>query len=170
MEFQIYSQQEALSQAGLTDYLLDTLVENLSYLFGEDMGTPENREEWIAYNLKDEHPHWRVVVGGKDGRYLGFLIYTVEDRRLTVCDIEINQSGRRNPILLLGLFQKAFQEENRSFDTIAGYINKGNQVSQDNFLKYATSVEERPRGYSFLIDEKAAEKLKSRVLKWRSPH
>ncbi len=168
MDFHVYCQKEVLSQEALTKELLDTIVDNLSYIFGEDMGTEENRNEWIQYNLRTEHPHWRMIAEGKNGRRRGFLIYTIENHQLTVCDIEIKKDSRRNPILLLGLFQTLFKTESHSFRTMRGYINKGNETSQKNFLKYATSIAELPRGYSFLIDEEATEKLKSRVLKWRA--
>ena len=37
MEFKIYNQQEILSDTVLTDYILDTTIDNLSYIFGNDM-------------------------------------------------------------------------------------------------------------------------------------
>lgn len=164
MEFLIYNQKQVLSCPELAHYLVDTIVDNLSYIYGEDMGSEENKKEWITYNLKTENPSWRVVTGARNGSCLGFLIYAIENRCLTVHDIEIVKSSRRNPVLLSGLFKTMFAKEQDRFDTIAGYINKDNKISQSNFLKYATSVTERSKGYSFLIGEDAAGRLKARVL------
>ncbi|MBQ7936605.1 MAG: hypothetical protein IJ333_09730 [Clostridia bacterium] len=44
MKFEIYTQKELLADENLTNYVLDSIIENLSYLFGDDMGTPENRK------------------------------------------------------------------------------------------------------------------------------
>lgn len=168
MEFKIYNQQEILSDTVLTDYILDTTIDNLLYIFGNDMDSEENRSLWIQNNLKSENSSWRIIIASSNNSNIGFFTYSIANRSLTVHDIEINKSHRFSPILFSGLFKTLFKEEGDKFDSITGYINKANRESQNNFLKLATSITEKPRGYSFLIDEKTTEKIKNKVLKKKS--
>ncbi len=79
MGFAVYTQKQILSSTVLTDFLLDTIIENLSYIYGDEMGSEENRREWIQYNLKTEEPSWRVIIGKKRGDNAGFLLYTIKE-------------------------------------------------------------------------------------------
>ena len=167
MCFKIYDQKAVLADPELTAYILDTIIDNLSYIFGDDMGSEENRNDWISHNLKTEDDFWRVIAGSKDDLPQGFIIYTVHDRVLSICDIEINRSHRFSPALVLGLFGTLFEHEGDNFDTITGYINKANHVSQNNFLKYATSVDEKPRGFSLMINEAGTQSIKNKFKKKR---
>ncbi len=159
MRFLVYLQQQVLASEALTDFLLDTIIENLSYLYGEGMGNEENRKEWIEYNLKTENPTWRAIVGISGGKYAGFLLYSIDHRDLIIHDLEIVKAMRFHPPVLAGLFRTLFHQENGKFDCISGYINKGNLVSQQNFLKYATSVVEGERGYMLMVDGESTAKI-----------
>lgn len=145
MEFKIYNQQEILSDTVLTDYILDTTIDNLSYIFCNDMDSEENRSLWIQNNLKSENSSWRIIIASSNNSNIGFFTYSIANRSLTVHDIEINKSHRFSPILFSGLFKTLFKEEGDKFDSITGYINKTNRESQNNFLKLATSITEKPR-------------------------
>ncbi len=165
MGFTVYTQQQMLSSVELTDFMLNTIIENLSYIYGEDMGAEENRKEWIQYNLKTVDPSWRAVIGKKRGENAGFVLYTIKERTLLINDIEICKANRFDPYLMGGLFSTLFQTEDGNFDRISGYVNKANTVSQKNFLKYATSVSEKARGYTFLIDKEKTLEIKEKFQK-----
>lgn len=164
VSFITYSQQELLEKADIVNYVLNTIVDNLSYIFGADMDSPQSRNEWIKYNLKTVNSSWRIVLANKNDVYAGFIIYTIHNRTLSVYDIEINKTNRYNPTLLKGLLKTVFENEYNNFDNISGYINKKNETSQHNFLKYASQITETERGYKFLIDKNKTEILKTRLL------
>ena len=63
-------------------------------------------------------------------------------------------------------YQVAVRDSKDEFSTISGYINKKNKVSQHNFLKFATTITERPNGYSFIIDKPATDKIKAKIKRW----
>ncbi len=166
MDFKLYSQKEVLSDPVLTNYLLDTIIDHLSYIYGNDMGSPEDRREWIAYNLERPEPSWRVTVAHRGGKNLGFLITTLDKRQLVINDVQIERHARKNPFLLLGLFITAFQHYDDKFTTLGGYINKSNNESQNNFLRYATIITELKNGYSFEVDEIVTEQIKKKLEKY----
>ncbi len=167
MDFKIYDQNAILNDPVRLAYMLDTIVENLNYIFGSDMGSKENRDAWIQNNLKTNDPSWHAVIGGEKDSFIGFIVYTVRDGVLSVCDIEISQDYRFSPAFIIGLFRFLFTAEKGRFDRISGYINKANAVSRDNFLKYATSVTEKARGYSFEIDSSATRDIMNKLIKNR---
>ena len=162
MEYHIYRTSELISDRKLVGLLLDTMTDNLSWLYGEDMGSKENREKWIRYNLYADDPVLKAAVGECLPEICGFILYSVEDRRLVFHDVEIVKKHRFNPKLLIGLFGTLFTAEADGFDTMSGYINKKNEVSLSNFLRYATDIEDRPRGYSFVTDAEATRKIVGR--------
>jgi len=165
MEFCIYTQKEVLSDGDLADRLIDIIVDNMSYLFGDDMGSDENRKEWKQNQLMTDDPAWRAVVGVKCGEILGFIIYTVKNRALSINEFEIVKTHRRDHVLMIGMLQTMIAGEYDSFDTIRSYINKRNIESQKNFLRYATSVSETERGYRFVINEEKTALIKERFRK-----
>lgn len=167
MDFKIYDQNAILNDPVLLAYMLDTTVENMNYIFGSDMGSKENREIWIHNNLRTNDPSWQVVIGGEKDLLVGFIVYTVRDGVLSVCDIEVDKNYRFTPGFIIGIFRFLFAAEKDRFKRISGYINKANTVSMDNFLKYATSVTEKARGYSFEIDEAATQSIKNKLIKNR---
>ena len=166
MNFCIYNQQEILSNIQLTNYLIDTIIENLSYIYGNDMESEENRNAWIDNTLRTEDATWRVIIANQNAVNIGFIVYSVKSRSLSVNEIEIDKEHRLNPALISGLFCTLFKNESKNFDTISGYINKKNKVSQHNFLKLATTITERPNGYSFIIDKPATDKIKAKIKRW----
>lgn len=161
MDFRICSQAEVAGDPKLAAFLLDTIIGNLSYLYGPDMGSEENRQSWIAYNLQRKDDSWHAIVGSRQGLPLGFVICTVKDRALCVNDIEILPAARRNPALLSGLLRRMLEAED--FDTVTGHIHRNNLESQRNFLKYATEVSETPNGYRFTIGPEAVKRIKART-------
>ena len=163
MEFSTYTQQAVFENPKITAFLLDTIIENLSYIYGEDMGSEENRNSWIAYNLKQKDDTWHVIVGSRSGTPLGFIIYSIKSRILSVNDIEIIKSERHNPALLRGLLRSMLMGENNNFDSIYGYINRNNLTSQRNFLKYATNITKRQSCFSFEINQEATQRIKAKI-------
>lgn len=165
MVFHTYSQQGVLNDRNLIAFLLDTIIENLSYIYGSEMGSEDDRNSWIDYNLKRKDDSWRAIVGFRNGTPVGFILYTIENRSLSVNDIEIILTERRNPILMGGLLKNMISAEDKNFDTISGYINKANETSQHNFLKYASYVVDRPNGFLFTINHAGTDKIKEKLLK-----
>lgn len=168
MKFHTYSQQDVLYNPELTAFILDTIINNLSYIYGSEMGSKKNRNSWIENNLKRKDDTWHAIIGTKNVLPVGYIIYTIKNETLSVNDIEIIQSERRNPALLFGLLREMAVTENNKFSTISGYINKANKTSQNNFLKYATSIIERPNGFIFMINESATAMIKAKLLRHKN--
>lgn len=162
MDFRIYTQREVLADRELTVALLDILVDNLSYLFGDDMGSPENRSLWIKNNLEISDASWRLIVGSKGNTVCGFLITATKGRTLCVRDIEIQKAYRLHPALLRGLFGAMFAACDNDFDEITGYIHKRNAVSQKHFLRLATAVTATENGYALHLDKAATAAVRNR--------
>lgn len=163
MDFTICNQKEILENPSLTSFILDTTADNLSYIYGEEMRSEESRQTWIKYNLMQTDKTWRTVIGFRDGNPLGFITYKINNGDLYICDIEIIKTARRNPVLLGGMLKEMIISE--KFTCISGYINRDNTVSQKNFLKYATEINESAKGYSFKINEEAVQKIKEKFLR-----
>lgn len=141
MNFVIYD-QSIKDNDFLLDYIFDTISENLSFMFGNDMVNPQSRQDWLNYNLLNADLYWRIVIAFDGNKPCGYLIYTIQDNCFIVNDIEINKEYRMNPVLLRGLFVNAFDSEKGKWDTIKGYINNKNLVSKKNFLKLATEIKD----------------------------
>lgn len=107
MKFVVYDQSIKQNES-LLDYIFNTLKENLSFMYGENMINAESRQNWINNNLLNTDIYWRIVVAYDENKPYGFLIYTIQHDRFIVNDIEINQEYRLNPVLLRGLFLNAF--------------------------------------------------------------
>jgi len=162
ISFSVCSQKELLSDDKFADEMIDIIVDNLSYLFGDDMGSDENREEWKKHNLKTADQTWHTVFGRRKGKIAGFIIYTIKNRELMVNDFEISKDHRLDPALMIGLLKTMIWIEYDSFDKIRGYINKNNTESQANFLRYATDIIETEHGYRFIIDKEKTFAIKKR--------
>ena len=163
MEFKVLNQKEVRENPPLVSFMLDTMVENLSYVYGDDMGSDENRRMWTEYNLERYDAAWHTVFGIRDGKPLGFIVYKIENKALYVCDFEVKKEARYSPALLRGMLRAMISAERDNFDVIRGYINRKNVLSQRNFLKYATEINETQKGFSFVIDKTAAQKIKDRI-------
>ncbi len=157
MEFHVYTPTEIIADSQMVDSFLDIMAENLSWLFGPDMNSDMNRNEWKRNNLFRDNPILHAVVGYHESKMVGFIHYSIQDRKLSFHEFEITLDNRFDPSLILGLLKTLFSAESCHFDTMHFYINRKNELSLSNFAKYASRYEERPRGYSFIIDvEKTA--------------
>lgn len=156
MKFIVYNQSIKQNEY-LLDYIFNTLKENLSFMYGENMINAESRQNWINNNLLKTDVHWRMVVAYDEDKPCGFLIYTIQNDCFIVNDIEINQEYRVNPFLLRGLFSKAFLIEKGKWNKLKGYINHKNTLSKKNFLRLATEIVENERGISFTVAKKEIE-------------
>ena len=156
MKFVIYDQ--SIKHNGfLLEYIFNTLKENLSFLYGENMINAESRQNWINNNLLNTDLYWRMVVAYDESKPCGFLIYTIQDDCFIVNDIEINQQYRTNPLVLRGLFLNAFLIEKGKWNKLKGYINHKNTVSKKNFLRLANEFTETERGISFTVKKEDIE-------------
>lgn len=157
MKFVIYDQSIKQNDF-LLKYIFNTLKENLSFMYGEDMINVENRQIWINNNLLNTDIYWRIVIAYEKNKPCGFLIYTTQNDCFIVNDIEINKEYRMSPVLLRGLFLNAFKTEKGKWSKLKGYINQKNIVSKKNFLKLATEISENEHRVSFTVDKKELEK------------
>lgn len=157
MKFVVYNQSIKQNES-LLDYIFNTLKENLSFMYGENMINAESRQNWINNNLLNTDIYWRIVVAYDENKPCGFLIYTIQNDSFIVNDIEINQEYRINPFLLRGLFLNAFLIEKGKWNKLKGYINHKNTVSKKNFLRLATEIIENERGVTFTVTKEEIEK------------
>lgn len=148
MKFVFLTSQEVKHDNSLIDFIFDTYVENMYYLFGDDLKSQKSKESWIYYNLEnpDVNFYWRLVVARNANEIAGFLIYTIKKESFIVNDIQIIKKFRFNPFILRGLFYNAFVQEQNKFEIIEGYINDKNAESKMNFLRYAERIEKTERG------------------------
>ncbi len=156
MKFVIYDQSIKHNEF-LLEYIFNTLKENLSFIYGENMINAESRQSWINNNLLTTDTYWRIVVAYDESKPCGFLIYTLQDDYFIVNDIEINQEYRINPILLRGLFLNAFLNVKGKWNKLKGYINHKNTVSKKNFLRLANEFTETECGISFAVTKEDIE-------------
>ena len=157
MKFVVYNQSIKQNES-LLDYIFNTLKENLSFMYGENMINAESRQNWINNNLLNTNVYWRIVVAYEEDKPCGFLIYTIQNDCFIVNDIEIHREYRINPILLRGLFLNAFLIEKGNWNKIKGYINHKNTLSKKNFLRLATEIVENERGISFTVAKEEIER------------
>ena len=158
MNFVVYNQTIKRNEF-LLDYIFNTLKENLSFMYGENMINAESRQNWINNNLLNTNIYWRIVIAYDENTPCGFLIYTIQNDCFIVNDIEINKEYRIKPALLRGLFLNAFVLEKEKWNKLKGYINHKNNISKKNFLKLATEITENERGVSFTVKK---EEIKNR--------
>ena len=102
MNFIVYNQSIKQNDF-LLNYIFNTLKENLSFLYGEDMINTESRQNWINNNLLNMDIYWRIVIAYNEDNPCGFLIYTIQDDCFIVNDIEINKEHRIGASLI-GIF------------------------------------------------------------------
>lgn len=163
MEFHVYAPTEIIANSQMVDSFLDVMAENLSWLFGPDMNSDTNRNEWKRNNLFCVNPILHAIVGYRESKMVGFIHYSIQNHKLTFHDFEITPDNRFDPSLIGGLLKTLFSAETGHFDTMHFYINRKNELSLSNFAKYASRYEERPRGYSFIIDEEETARIVSRL-------
>ncbi|MDY0209509.1 MAG: hypothetical protein RBR48_04965 [Bacilli bacterium] len=164
MIFKTYKQNDILNNTQLIDFIVNTICDNLEYLFGSNMRSNQNKNEWIEYNLKTVNPDWYCVIASNENILYGLLIFTYDksNKRITINDIEIPKAYRHNITLIRGLFREALLRNDFRF--IRGYINKNNYESQNNFLKYTTIINETRNGYIIETQEQNNERI-LRILK-----
>ena len=156
MNFIVYNQSIKQNEF-LLEYIFNTLKENLSFIYGEDMINTESRQNWINNNLLNPDTYWRILIAYDKDKPCGFLIYTIQNESFIVNDIEINKEYRITSGLLRGLFLNAFMIEKGKWNTLKGYIHHKNTISKKNFLRLASEMVENERGISFTITKKTIE-------------
>ena len=162
MEFHVYTPTEIIADSQMVDSFLDIMAENLSWLFGPDMNSDMNRNEWKRNNLFRDNPILHAIVGYRESKMVGFIHYSIQNHKLTFHDFEITIDNRFDPSIIRGLLKTLFSTESCHFDTMHFYINRKNELSLGNFAKYASRYEERPRGYSFITDKEKTAEIVSR--------
>ena len=165
MELKIFNQKDIQSQEELVIFMLDTIINNLTYLYGPYMDSEENREIWKENNIYNEKENNKFLIAF-DEIPLGFIIFNInEDRVLVFKDIEINKYEEKYPLLLFSLLKTLAKEEGDNFDSIQGYINKNNQLSIRNFMRFASYKIEKEKGFYIIIDKETTSKLKEKFTK-----
>ena len=61
MNFVVYDQSIKQNDF-LLDYIFNTMKENLSFIYGEDMINTESRQNWINNNLLNIEIYWRMII------------------------------------------------------------------------------------------------------------
>ena len=155
MDFTFFTPSEVKDDAALLSYIFETYVENMYYLFGEDLKDEKSQQAWIRSNLEnpDKEFYWRLILAHNGGENAGFLIYTIQSNVFYVNDIQIGKKFRYCPAVLKGLFCNAFTKEKDEFEQIAGYINDKNIASKNNFLRCADKTEKTERGIRLYISK-----------------
>ena len=155
MKFVCMTPQEVKRDKTLIDFIFKTYVENMYYLFGEDLKSRKSRESWIHYNLDnpDTDFYWRLVLAYNDNEKVGFLIYAIKNESFIVNDIQIVKKFRFYPSVLRGLFCKSLLKEQNKFEIIEGYINDKNIESKTNFLRYAEKTVKTERGVHLYLSK-----------------
>ena len=165
MELKIFNQKEMQSQPELINFMLDTIINNLTYLYGPYMDTEENRKIWAENNIYNEKENTKFLIAF-DEIPLGFIIYNInEDHILIFKDIEIKKYEEKYPLLLFSLLKALAKEEGDNFDAIQGYINKNNELSMRNFMRFASYKIEKQKGFYIVIDRETTSKLKEKFIK-----
>lgn len=165
MKITIFNQQEIVNREDLIDFMLDTIIHNLSYLFGPYMDTKENRDIWKRNNIYNEKGDIKFLII-EDTKPLGFIIYNInEDKVLIMREIEIDKKQNTPPLILYSLLKELCREEFDNFDCVQGFINKRNLVSMKNFMRFASYKIEKENGYYMIIDREKTRELKEKIAK-----
>lgn len=148
--FRQYTAAQA-EEHNLFPFMLDTLIDNLQYLYDKPMDTPENRAAWMQATRKNEF--WRAVVAFEDGTPCGFMTYQLSDGVLYIASIQIRREHRMSPSLLRGLLACCFQSEQGRYKQVYAHINKQNMESQKNFLRFGKIVGDTGNSYKIEITD-----------------
>ena len=163
MKISIYTQEEITSKKNLIDFMLDTIIYNLSYLYGPYMDSKENREIWMNNNIYNKEDHIKFLII-EDELPLGFIIYSInEDKVLTIKEIEIAKHNNTPPLILFSMFKELSKKEYDNFDCVQGFINKKNVISIKNFMRYASYKIEKEKGYYIIVDREKTKYLKEKI-------
>jgi len=159
MTYMVYSGPE-FRNSGLLDPYFELMQRNFAHLFGPDMDTPQSRATWIHYNLElPEEQDWRMILAADGERICGYVSTSLEGRILWLRDIVIDRSCRFKPNIFKTLLYCTFHDYFDRFDEIRSYINKNNDESLHNFMKYAEIVQEKERGYTLRASERGLQML-----------
>ena len=163
MKLKIYNQEEMSKRNDLIDFMLDTIIHNLSYLYGPYMDSKENRQTWKDNNIFNTKENIKFLVA-EDETPLGFIIYQINtDKVLVMREIEINKNDKTPPLILFSLLKELSQKEYDNFDCVQGFINKKNKESMKNFMRYASYKIEKENGFYMIIDREQTQKLKEKI-------
>ena len=138
------------------DYILREMakitISTTSWIFGDDMGSPENISVYLEYKKKTKPITYLLY--DRDILF-GYLTLSINSRILYIEDVHI-LLGYRNNLFIMKLILQAIAKEYilniDTIDKVVYYINKKNNLSQDNFEKYAKEKEESKNNYKYTLD------------------
>lgn len=163
MKITLFDQKEISKRNDLIDFMLDTIIHNLSYLYGPYMDSQENRDIWKHNNVYNTGENIKFLIA-EDELPLGFIIYSInEDKVLIFREIEIAKQNKTPPLILFSLLKELCKEEYDNFECVQGFINKKNEISMKNFMRYASYKIQKENGYYMIIDREQTKKLKERI-------
>ena len=143
----------------LDAFMLDTIIADLQYLYVEPMDTLENREKWKA--AIRSNAAWRSIVAYDDGVPCGFIYYFIREESLYIGGIHIPRAYRFHPSVLRGLLTGALAEEQGNYEKVFWHVNKKNEESQKNFLRFGKIVGDTGLSYRVEMTQEGLEKIKS---------
>ena len=145
-------------ERGLDAFMLDTMIADLQYLYDEPMDTPENRAMWKQAALGNDA--WRGIIAFDEGTPCGFLHYSIREEALYIGGIHIPPAYRYMPSILRGLLAGALADEQGSYEKVIWHVNKKNEESQKNFLRFGRIVGDSGLSYRVEMTREGMEKIK----------
>lgn len=127
-------------------------IETTSWIYGEDIGSPENVKMYIE-NKKKAKPITYLIYDGE--KMFAYLTLSINNKMLNIEDTHIIEKYRNNTNTMM-MLQEAIVKEyianKENINKIVYYINKKNDLSQHNFVKYSKSRVELKNSFMYELD------------------
>ena len=127
-------------------------VETTSWIYGGDMGSPENIKMYVEYKKK-EMPITYLMYDEK--KMFAYLTLSITDNILNIEDIHILKDYRNDintMMMILKAITKEYIANRERVNKVVYYISKINELSQHNFAKYSKSRVEKKNSYMYELD------------------
>ena len=127
-------------------------VETTSWIYGDDMGLPENIKMYIEYKKKAMPITYLMY---DDTKMFAYLTLSIDNNILNIEDIHILKDYRNNSstmMAILSAIAKEYLANKLTINKVVYYINKKNELSQHNFAKYSKSRIEKKNNYMYELD------------------
>ena len=127
-------------------------IETTSWIYGEDIGSPENVKMYIE-NKKKAKPITYLIYDGE--KMFSYLTLSINNKMLNIEDTHILKKYMNNTNTMM-MLQEAIVKEyianKENINKIVYYINKKNDLSQHNFVKYSKSRVELKNSFMYELD------------------
>lgn len=127
-------------------------VETTSWIYGDDMGVPENIKMYIEYKKKAMPITYLMY---DDTKMFAYLTLSINNNILNIEDIHILKDYRNNSSTMMAIINaiaKEYLANRLTINKVVYYINKKNEQSQHNFAKYSKSRIENKNNYMYELD------------------